>query len=142
MKQYIVATPFNGHAYNIIDENNTLMFTSLTVEEYLKDNPSYTVVSEKDFDNLMNKFAEEKIKTEFVEVTEERWGDALECLPPVKWHTIEKRFNVFFMGEQTWGSYTSLYVKDFKTRKFYVGTKNVFSTDEEILREIQNEILK
>ena len=43
-------------------------------------------------------------------ISKQEWWDALECLPPLKWHD-RGGMEVFFMSEFYTGNYTSMYVK-------------------------------
>lgn len=45
------------------------------------------------------------------EITFDQWEEALECLPPMKWHTDEHGVNKFLLVEFYSGSFTNQYAK-------------------------------
>jgi hypothetical protein len=136
-EKIIIKRPFNGNAQDFVKANGEIMFSSLTLDEYLKDNPDTEAITPEEYDKLHAEF----FIRPFVEITADRWEEMLEVLPPMKWHTIAGRWNVFFLMEMTSGPFTAMYVKDYKTKLCYEGTKNAFQTDEQILADIKKEIL-
>jgi hypothetical protein len=62
------------------------------------------------YDEFLKRQAKEFADKPVVIVSKSNWWDALECLPPVRWHDRDG-MNVFFMSEFYTGSYTTMYVK-------------------------------
>ena len=52
------------------------------------------------------------------EITEETFEDMLNVLPPIKWCTIDG-IEMFCMSEMLTGFYTSQYIHDKGTNKYY-----------------------
>jgi len=59
---------------------------------------------------------EEFVQSE--EIDEEIWEDMLNVLPPIKWCTIDD-VEMFCMSEMLTGYYTSQYMHDNRTNKYY-----------------------
>jgi hypothetical protein len=95
--QLIISEPFNGRAESFIKDGKVL-YSNLTIEEYLQSKPNLKVISWDEFDRLHADFFTSK----FQEITKEAWTDALECLPPLKWHTY-KGVNIFYNMEANSG---------------------------------------
>jgi hypothetical protein len=55
---------------------------------------------------------------ELTEITEDKFEDALNVLPPICW-TTHNNIEMFCMSEMYMGSYTSQYAHDKKTDKYY-----------------------
>jgi hypothetical protein len=117
---YIVELPFKGSIQTrlinglaeysgeevvkrYIDENGSQVAeysykNQLNFEEYnAKHNGKFTEATEEEIDTL---FAEHRnsLISEFTEITEDRYFDMLECLPPKRWHTCEG-VEIFYMCE-------------------------------------------
>ncbi len=136
MDKYIVQLPYKGNVQTYIKEDGTVAYTHLTVEEYLEDNPGCVVVTSEELTKLEVGY----FVTPFQEITEDFWQEMLEVLPPLKWHDIENRFNVFFISEATNSHYHALYLKDRRTNKFYSCTESVFIKDAELFEKIKVQI--
>ena len=140
IKQWIIVEPFNGYGDSFVTESGGVAYSDLSLEEYLSEKPNRKLISDEEFTKLLTDFHETKVKSKFVEVTQDQWEDSLECLPPLKWHTIAGRWNVFYISEATTAHYHALYVKDLKTQKCYSATKSILLKDDEILADIEKEI--
>lgn len=57
------------------------------LDDYLKDNPDVVIVSEEELDDLLEAHYN-GLKSEPEEITEERFMDMLEVLPPCKWRNM------------------------------------------------------
>lgn len=143
--QWIVETPFNQRIYasvtnGTVDYSGTLYNNNgpnMTVEEYLNHKQKADqykaprVVSDEEFRQLYRNALDEQ-KTGFTEITEERYMDALECLPPMKWHDIEKGLNVFFCMEAWDADLHSCYIFDRVNKKYYSALRSKFDSDEKL----------
>ncbi|MGZ9736572.1 hypothetical protein [Flavobacterium sp. GNP002] len=117
---YIVELPFKGHIQTrlingfaewscdevtkkYIDKDGSQVseisfINQLTFDQYNEKNGGkFTELNEEQVDAL---FAEHRnsLISEFSEITEERYNDLLECLPPKRWHT-HKGAQIFYMCE-------------------------------------------
>jgi len=144
-KEWIVSNPFNRRQYSSItngrvDYSGALYNSNgenLTYAEYMSAperaskyiNPR--IVSDDEFFELYQQ-SERDMVTTFKEVTEEQYFDALECLPPMKWHNISSDLNVFFISEATTGVLHSCYIAQRSTGKYYSALRSRLETDEEL----------
>lgn len=58
------------------------------------------------------------------EITEDEFHEMLNVLPPIKW-TTKNNIEMFCMSEMTTGTYTSQYLHDRSTNKFYHKTVDI-----------------
>lgn len=146
---YVVKLPFTGHALDVILDGTRVAYSDINNLDHfimkesrsLKDGESIREVSETEFNELHANWLLTKVKKPFTEITLEKWEDMLEVLPPLRWHTIAGRWNVFFLSEMYTASYGSMFVKDLRTKKCYEGLKDARATDDQHLAEIKKEIL-
>lgn len=82
----------------------------VTVSEYLAENPGFMCLS---FDEALNRIAKAE-QAEFIkpwiEISLDTWTEALECLPPQKWQTVDG-VEIFRMSEYMTGSITAHYAR-------------------------------
>jgi hypothetical protein len=139
----IISQPFNRREYSFLNEDGTVQYSGslynnkgsdLMPDEYLKINAhrytNPTIVDEDVFFDLYQKEVD-NMKTLFKEISEEQYIDALECLPPKKWHNINKSVNVFFISEATINDLHSCYIKS--KGKYYSALRSIFESDEQLL---------
>lgn len=126
---------YSGALYN----NNNGNFT---LEEYktFKNNPNLIAVPFDEFNTKVLIPYHESLCGEFTEITEEKYWDALECLPPMKWHDLDSNFNVFFISEAYTASIHSCFIKDKKNKKYYTAMRDIFISDEVLLNQIVSTI--
>lgn len=136
MTQCIVREHFDGNALTTVKDGK-VMFSNLTLDQYLQKEPGLRLVSIDEFSALHKNY----YSTPFTEITEERFNFALSELPPRRWHNIGKRFNVFFCGEAFSGDIHSLYLLDRQSNKYYRGKTSVFATDAAILEKFENDVV-
>ena len=154
VKQWIVETPFNRRQYSSVT-NGTVDYSgylynnkgpNFTPEQYLADpisgakynNPR--IVSDSEFMELYEQ-SERDMMTNFREVTEAQYYEALECLPPMKWHDITKDLNVFFISEGMTGYLHDCYLSQKSTGKYYSALRSKFETDEELTEVFNRSIV-
>ena len=115
----------NEYKKNVIEAwaNNCINYPCEQYENYLKaaKEKEYTVITWSEFEKLQKDFY---IGGEAIETTEENFEDMLNCLPPLKWCTIDE-VEMFCMSEMLTGTYTDQYSK--YQGKYY--TKIVDITD-------------
>lgn len=151
---YIISEPFNGRVKNTmhnglvdytgtaknrkyIDKNGSLIFETyyenrLNFEQYQKEkNEPLKVVTEQELDKLFKEYEEKSILQKFTEITEERYFDLLECLPPKRWHNF-KGLEIFFMGECYTSNIYTCCIHDPSTKKYYSALRRITETSEEL----------
>jgi len=82
--------PFRGHSQSVLLTDGTVAYTSprQTFDEYKAENGDhFKVIDDATLDALLTAF-EASRRTEPTAVTEERYWDALECLPPTKYSKV------------------------------------------------------
>ena len=136
--KYIIDTakPFRGVIQTVVNPDGFVAYTSpkMTEAEYLEKNPAYKVINESEFDSLMVKFLDE-LQTPFVEITEDRFDNMLNVLPPMRWTRITDG-QFFFICEADYGNIHMLYV-EYKG-KFYSAPRPRTMKTEEIVKQIKN----
>lgn len=86
---YIIRTdePFRGIASVLLD-NGKVAYTDKTFAEYEAESPNpLALVTEAEIDQLIEKYHASLI-TKPEPITQERFWDLLECLPPCRWCTV------------------------------------------------------
>ena len=130
----VVSLPYKGHIETYLNEiGQTADSEFTTFEDYKKaneePNSEMVLLTWEEYQHLDNQYWE----TDFREITEERYSDALDELPPLKWHWINSTINVFFCLEAMSGSFHDCYIKDKGTGKYFSALKSIYLTDAEIL---------
>jgi len=86
--KYIIREPFPGYVETVTREDGTVMYTDLTLDEYLTQGAesglNLRVVEESEVDALLQAHYDSLV-TEPVPETVEDWHDALNVLPPCRW---------------------------------------------------------
>ncbi|MCR9254744.1 MAG: hypothetical protein NXI16_01460 [Alphaproteobacteria bacterium] len=92
--------PFRGFATSYTTPNGTVAYSGgLTVEEYIAESQDpIEVLTDEQFTDKLNAYHQSLI-TRPEEITEERWFDLLECLPPARWHR-HRGVEMFHMSER------------------------------------------
>jgi len=121
---------YSGYLYN----NKGRNFTFDEYKEYKK-NPNLIAITWDEFYKITEAH-ELTLQGEFTEETEQRYYDALECLPPCKWHSLDDRFTSFYISEALTGSLHSFHISDKKTGRFYTATRSRFIKDDELLKQL------
>ena len=91
---------------NYLTQAKNKQYKIMTYEEYLQ--------LEKDY----------WINKPLTEITEDEFHEMLNVLPPLKW-TTRNNIEMFCMSEMTTGTYTSQYLHDRNTNKFYHKTVDI-----------------
>lgn len=110
----------------------------MTLQEYrdYKGNQNLIAISDEEMDVLFQKY-EKSLEKPWAEITEAEYWDALECLPPCKWHDLNSRFNSFFISEAYTGSLHRHCIKDRKTDKYYSALRCRFIKDKELIEQLE-----
>lgn len=136
---YIVDTakPFMGHCENTMNAvpqeevNATKVHHSdLTFEQYNKEHGGTLVALDwDDFNNRLYTPHLLSLQEPFVETTEERYEDGLECLPPKRW-TRSGKNQFFFVGECYTANIYRCFVR--KEDKYYTALRAITTSEEDI----------
>ena len=89
-----------------------------------------------DFEKLQREFW---VNSPLLEITERQWWDALEVLPPLKWHT-EDGVEKFLMSEFTTGNFTAQYAA--LNDRYFVKTVDAFDKASWIDRKMIEKFLE
>ena len=111
MMQYLVRTdqPFRGSVQSVVLENGTVAYSDgQTVAEYIADRGgNLRVVTEAELFELVQAY-EASLVTEPRQITAEQWDDALNVLPPCRWHTFDG-VQLFHVSERITGGLVDWY---------------------------------
>ena len=97
-------TPYKGHPHSLMEADGTIQFSNhATLEEYeARTGYTFRLVTDEELDALDHEFEESK-KTPPSPISEERWHEMLETLPPCRWHH-HNGVELFHMSEHLFGS--------------------------------------
>ena len=84
--KHIVKTPFLGYAETCITDDGKVLYSDMSADEYLAQDPALRVVTDEEFDALLSEHADSLV-TEPKPESLEDWQYALEVLPPCRWQT-------------------------------------------------------
>ena len=141
---YLVETPFPGHVQTMVyyfnDESHYVAYSQgQTLDEYMAEraeNPmakDLTEVSSEAADKLFEDY-ENSLITQPVEVTEERWEDMLNVLPPCRWGNYGG-YNAFHVSEHLTGSLVNWFVRT--GDKFYEFTDSCYLTTSQMIEKME-----
>ena len=113
----------------------------LTLEEYKiqKNNPNLIAITWEEMEKRLAQYST-NLCGKWIEINEEDYDYALECLPPKKWRDIDLKINVFAVGEcYTMNIYTHC-IKDCRNNevKYFKAYLPISSTNEEVLNSYLN----
>jgi len=137
-EDWIVKMPFQGHTQSIVqyfeDGSNKVAFSGgKTLEQYLEDaEEEYEIFNSDEVEQLFNEH-ENSLKTKPVEITEERWYEMLEVLPPCRWGTYGG-YEAFHISEHLTGSLVAWFAR--KDGKCYEFTECCYIKNEELFKLI------
>lgn len=134
VKWVVDPTNFKGYAitsmhdgiHNDYEQGETL--EELRIRE---NNPNLNAVSWSEVEALMDKY-ENDLQTEFEEMTEERYDDLLNCLPPARWKGTR-----FFISEGYSGSLHQMCFQ-LENKKYYGALRSIRLSDAEISQQIND----
>lgn len=131
MKYIVDSRYFDGTCLTSMSDNRHSDYGGETLEELRirKRNPHLIAVTLKRV-NLLVKRYQNALQMPFKEITEERYWDLFDCLPPARMGNA-----FFFVGEPYYGN---LYPFCFKAEgRFFTARRNIHLTNEEIYRQIR-----
>jgi len=142
MKKYVIEKDnFQGSIVTSLNKEGRSYYTGKTIEEMQQGYESELIaVNDEELDLVIKEY-ENSLQKEWQEISEEEYFDALECLPPMNWRTIEPGVNVFCISEGYYGSLHSHFLKlsNKEGVKYYSALRCVYTTtNEQILEQIKN----
>ena len=97
---------YKGNIINTMDREGFVHFrANLTLDEYKKEKGNENLVA-LEWDEYETKYLNpwhDSLKTDWQEITKDRYWEMLEVLPPVRWHKFTGG-DFFFISEATTGS--------------------------------------
>ena len=134
--------PFPGHLETMVDDDGIVGYDGQMLEDYLASSgKKLRVIDERECNAL---FAAHYLSliTEPAMIEPEVWDDALNVLPPCKWHDLTDRINVFHVSERLCGQLVQWYVKvGFREKaKYYTFTDNAHINDYLLREKIEKAI--
>ena len=146
---YIIdgSKPFTGNVVNTmtcLKEYGIPQFVdyvekNTTFEDYKKQkgNENLKIITDKELDYLLKEHRK-NLFDKWTEITEDKYNDLLECVPPLRWRDIDKGINVFAVGEcYTMDLYTHC-IHDRVKNKYYSALRPIGSTDIFLLNDYLN----
>lgn len=124
---------FRGTVYSLL-RNGVVEFTDgLTLDQYRekKGLPGLVAMPWDVYYKFLCDWQEKNVITPFTEISEEFYYEALECLPPLRWHDLAPDVNVFFCSEMTTGTITACYIKH--QGRYFSALKHLHLSDPELL---------
>lgn len=141
---------FNGTAFTTpIIKNNTIIcgYSKFTIPEAERqqleiygEECKFVTIHFNEFDTLNEIWEQQYTQDNWKEISEEKYFDALECLPPMNWRTIVPGVNIFCISEAFTSHLHSHYLKltNSEGAKYYTAIRSRFITNEEILNQIKS----
>lgn len=130
---------FRGSIYNSMTNGIVDHSQGLNFEDYKRINEMPQLIS-IDVDTFRAEYFEPYLKRmqgPWVEITEEQFEQALNCLPPKKWK--QGPIEHFFIGECTTYTLYGCYVSHKASGKYYSALRDIYLTSEEIIQDFLNQ---
>lgn len=141
---------FNGTAFTTpVIKDNTIIcgYSKLTIPEAeadqferYKEECKFVTIHFNEFDILNEIWEQQYTQSDWTEISEEKYFDALEFLPPMNWRTITPGVNIFCISEAFTSHLHGHYLKLTNNEgvKYYTAIRSRFITNEEILNQIKS----
>jgi len=124
--------PFQGWTQSYIKEDGLVAYTNKTFKEYNKEKGGVMKVITNTELNSLLKTHKKNMITDWVEVTENRYWEMLEVLPPVY------RGVAFFVSEATYDTIHSCFIK--YNGKFYESLRCIKNTEKTLIKSLINQL--
>lgn len=135
-RQYIIKTdaPFAGYVQSALCEDGSVMYTEYaSFEAYCEANgPNHRLIDDEELDGLIAAHLESLI-TEPKEETEEQFSDALDVLPPCRWHS-HMGVNMFHISERLTYSLVEWHAR--LDGKYYRFTDHDYATSDHLAEKV------
>lgn len=133
MRKYVICTsePFRGYVYTCMTDGIHSDYGKETFDEICKreSGRTFKIIDDAELNELLKNYLKEISSDPFSEITEERYNDLYDCLPPAR-----TGFGWFFVGEPF---HFDVYLLCFKSgNKYYSGHRRINTPEKDILKEI------
>ena len=131
-KGSIISTVRNG----FVDHTNR-GDGNLLLEDYLRERniSSYELLTWEDFDVRYNEPYLLSLQGAWKEISEEKYQDMMECLPPKRWKDLSERINLFFVGECYTATLYTACIHDRATDRFYSALRSICTSGDDLLTD-------
>lgn len=136
---------FKGHAQSIVDrETSFVYYTDMKLDDYVKDRgvKNWHLLDWDSYYEMYDKPYHEKLGSKpFKQISEERYWDMLECLPPMKWHDIERGVNIFFISEAYTADLHDCFIclNNGREKKYYSALRSKYIKDEDVIAQLKEQ---
>lgn len=113
----VLYDPKTGHLQDFI-QGETMLFSKRPLADVLAEMPNLERVTFAKAVELSEAFARKRYCTGATQITEERFWEMLEVLPPCRWDTTSvggRRLEMFHVSERLTGNLVSWFVADHST---------------------------
>lgn len=126
--KYLIPKNFNGSIVTVFS-NGICDYSKLSPEDYFVKNNldpnDYLLVNPGDFDiQFLQPFIAGK-QLPWEEITEEKYFEWLEVLPPKRRHYLNESISIFFVSEAIYYSLHRACIFDGRTQKFYSAIRDI-----------------
>ena len=131
-KGSIISTVRNGRVDYTNRGNGNLL-----LEDYLRERKinNYELLTWEDFDVRFNEPYFLSLQGAWKEISEEKYQDMLECLPPKRWKDLSERINLFFVGECYTATLYTACIHDRASDKYYAALRSVYAGGDDLLND-------
>ena len=136
---------FEGYAQaQVSKETQEVFYTNMSLREYLQERKisNYHLLEWDDFYEIYYNSYHKKLSSKpFIEISQEAYFEALECLPPMRWHNAISGVNIFFIEEAFTADLHDSYVctNNGRVKKYYSALRSKFMTDAELLEQLKTQ---
>lgn len=138
MRKFVICSsePFRGYVYTCMTDGIHSDYGKETIEEIRERNPGRTfkIIDDAELDELLDAYYKEISSDPFSEISEEKYYDLFECLPPARMGS-----GWFFVGEPfNFDVHLFCFEAD---GKYYCAHRRVGTPKNDLMKEI-NEFVK
>ena len=135
---------FKGNAEATMTKGSDMVhYTGLSLPEYLKDRKisNYHLLDWDSFYELYYVGYNKSLQKPFKEITEDRYYDLLECLPPMRWGNIIGGVNMFFVMEAYTADLHTCVLKLTRNgeSKYYSALRSKYIKGEEVVAQLKEQ---
>ena len=137
MSLYVIGSidpqEFKGSVLSIIEGIPRKSDLDRISKDYNNGEEVFALPWDEVYDNFIVPY-QKKLQGPWKEVTEERFWEMLECLPPMRWNKLGD-IEFFFVSEATTGPLHACFVR--KGDRYYEGLRDRFISIEELIKQIE-----
>lgn len=128
---------FRGHVHNVVGRDGLIPHKGkrVTFEEYCQqNNGNFAVITEDQYGKMQDDFIKSLV-TGWEGITEERWYEMLEVLPPMKWRDIGHKVNCFFVCEAYFATLHSCFIRDNRDGTFWESRQDINTPPDRLYKQ-------